>query len=107
MAQMQKAREYKSLKKRAQSRGANDKQADDLVKGWSEAWIQGQIEAGQTMLGLFIARDFPRAKVARKVAQLRDVAALQELCLAISFNEVPDMVALRKRLDEAIQAQQR
>jgi hypothetical protein len=82
-----------------------NKQADEWVKGWGEAWIQGQIEARQTMLGQLIARDFPRVKVARKAAQLRDVAALQQLCLAINFKEVSNLVALRQRLDEAIKAQ--
>ena len=107
MAQMRESRDYKSLKKKAQSSGWDDKQAEAWVKAWREGWVQGQIEQGQTMLGLFIARDFPSAKVARKIAQLRDVAALKELCLALSFNEVPNMVALRQRLDEAIQAQKK
>lgn len=113
MTQMRESTYHKSLEKRSQSREWGDNQAEAWVKawkegwaqGWKEGWIQGQIELGQTMLGLFIARRFPRAKVARRIAQLRDVAVLKELCLALNFNEIPNMVALRQRLDDAIKSQ--
>lgn len=63
----------------------------------------GQLELLQDMLRQLVARRFPNAPVAKKLARLHDVAVLQQLCL--EFNEIQDAVALRKRLDEAIQAQ--
>jgi predicted transposase YdaD len=68
-----------------------------------EARAEVQLEFAQDMLRQHIARRFPTAKVAKKIAQLHDVAALQQLCL--EFSEIQDSVALRKRLDEAIKAQ--
>jgi hypothetical protein len=64
---------------------------------------KGRTEASQDMLRKHIARRFPSAKVGKKIAQLHDVAVLQQLCL--EFSEIQDTVALRKRLDEAIKAQ--
>jgi hypothetical protein len=55
------------------------------------------------MLNHVIENRFPTARVAKKVAQLHDVAALKQLCF--EFDEIQDTVALRKRLDEAIKAQ--
>ncbi len=72
----------------------------DIVK---KGKAEGQKEILQDTLRQHIARRFPNAKVVRKIAQLHDVAVLQELCL--EFSEIQDMVALRKRLDEAIQSQ--
>ena len=105
MRKMRESTSYKPLEERSQRSARGDKQSEAWTKAWKEGWIQGQIEQGQTMLGLFIARDFPRAKVARKIAQLRAVAALKELSIAINFNEIPNTVALRQRLDEAIKSQ--
>jgi hypothetical protein len=86
---------YQDIVKEGRSKG--------LAEGRVEGRAEGQLEFAQNMLRQHIARRFPRAKVARKIAQLHDVAVLQELCL--EFNEIQDMAALRKRLDEAIQAQ--
>jgi predicted transposase YdaD len=78
---------------------------DIVKKGRDEGRVEGQQEILQDTLRQHIARRFPNAKVARKVAQLHDIAVLQQLCL--EFSEIQDMVALRKRLDEAIQSQNR
>lgn len=75
------------------------------AEGRAEGDLEGQLKMARKMLSQFIARRFPNAKVARKVAQLHDVAVLQQLCL--EFSEIQDMVALRKRLDEAIRSQKR
>lgn len=76
---------------------------DIVNKSRAEGRAEGQLEVLQDMLRQHVARRFANAKVARKIAQLHDVAVLQQLCL--EFNEIQDAVALRKRLDEAIQTQ--
>ena len=73
---------------------------------WQEGYGAFTVSAPQReTVREYIARRFPNAKVARKIAQLHDVPTLKHLCL--ECNEIQDTVALRKRLDEAIQAQKR
>ena len=73
------------------------------AEGHAKGRAEGQVELAQEMLHHLIEHRFPTARVAKKVAQLHDVAALKQLCF--EFNEIQDMVALRKRLDEAIKSQ--
>jgi predicted transposase YdaD len=73
------------------------------TEGRTEGRAEGQLEAMQDTLRQHISRRFPTAKVANKIAQLHDVATVQQLCL--EFHEIQDAVALRQRLDEAIKSQ--
>ena len=73
------------------------------IEGREEGREEGQLELAHNMLSQLVARRFPAASVAKKIAQLHDVAALKELCL--DFHEIQDAVALRQRLDEAIKSQ--
>ena len=76
---------------------------DIVNKSRAEGRTEAQLEVMQDTLRQHISRRFPTAKVANKIAQLHDVAAVQQLCL--EFNEIQDAVALRQRLDEAIKSQ--
>ena len=90
--------------------GRNHMAVMELMK---ESWVyqhivnkgraEGELGAMPKLLSQHIVRRFPTVKVAKKIAQMHDVAQLQQLCL--EFNEIQDAVALRKRLDEAIKAQ--
>ena len=86
-------------------KGRAEGRTEGRAEGRTEGRAEGQLELAQDMLREYIARRFPNAKVARKIAQLHDVPTLKHLCL--ECNEIQDTVALRKRLDEAIQAQKR
>lgn len=92
-------------KGRAEGRaeGRVEGHAKGLAKGLTKGLTKGQLEAMRNLLSQHIARRFPTVHVAKKLAQLHDVAVVQELCL--EFNEIQDAVALRKRLDEAIKSQ--
>ncbi|HMV84778.1 MAG TPA: hypothetical protein PLD20_15365 [Blastocatellia bacterium] len=78
---------------------------DFPINEGKDRWIEeGQQRFASEPLRLMIRKRFPKLNVSQKIKRIHNPAVLQQLMLEI--NEVPDAVALRKRLDKAIQSQE-
>jgi predicted transposase YdaD len=71
-------------------------------EGKREGIREGRKEAAAESLRLLVEKRFPKLDVKKEIAQIRDVALLQQLC--VELLDMPDARAFRRRLNAILKA---
>ncbi len=87
---------YQLIMEEGRAEGREEGRAEGREEGRAEGRREGELKTAVEMLRLLAAKRFPGLQLGDELERIRDVAALQQLC--VDLIDLPDEAALRQRI---------